>query len=223
MASDDIVSVNQLPPADITLPIHGRIVRPEPVLLEQLRDVSSATASATLHKMGLRYTYVRGPQARIPGRSIVGPAVTLQFMPQREDIASGFGDEHAETSSALWAVFETVAPGDVLVVQAFGDLATGVIGETLTTVFKERGGAGMVIDGCVRNWPRLRALEVPIWAVGVTPQYPSQAGLFPWAYNVPVACGQVLALPGDIVIADDDGAVLVPQQLASELVRVAHR
>lgn len=222
MASDDIVSVDRLPPADITLPIHGRIVRPEPELLNQLRDVSSAMASATLHRMGVRYSFMRGPLPRMPGRSVVGPAVTLQFMPQREDIASGLGAEHAERSSALWAVFETVEPGDVLVVQAFGDPYTGCIGETLTTTFKQRGGAGMVVDGCMRDWPRLRALDVPLWTAGFTPNYASQAGLFPWAYNVPVACGQALVLPGDIIIADDDGAVVVPQQLAHEVARVAH-
>jgi regulator of RNase E activity RraA len=189
-------------------------------LIEQLQAVSSATASATLHKMGVRHTYMHGPLPRTAGRKVVGPAVTLQFMPQREDIASGLGQEHAEKVSALWAVFETVEPGDVLVVQAFGDPSTGCMGEMLTTYFKGRGGAGIVVDGCVRDWPNIRELNVPLWTVGFTPNYASQAGLFPWAYNVPIACGRVLVLPGDIVIADDDGAVLVPKQLAHEVARV---
>lgn len=66
MISDEIVTVDRLPPADITLPIHGRIVRPEHALIEQLRDVSSAAASATLYKMGVQRTFIRGPQPRTP-------------------------------------------------------------------------------------------------------------------------------------------------------------
>ncbi|MFQ3681830.1 ribonuclease activity regulator RraA [Roseiflexus sp.] len=222
MILSDIVTVERLPSADVTLPVHGRIVRPEPALIAQLRDVSSATASATLYAMGVRRTFISGPLPRTPGQRIVGPAVTLQFMPQREDVRSGMGADHAEKSSALWQVFETIEPGDVLVVQAFGDRHTGCVGEMLTTYFKGRGGAGMVVDGCVRDCARIQELDVPLWSVGFTPNYATQAGLMPWGYNVPVACGGVLVLPGDIVIADDDGAVVIPQQLASEVVRVAH-
>jgi regulator of RNase E activity RraA len=221
MADEDYISVDQLPRAEITLPIEGQhFGRPEPALLEQLRHVSSATASQALHKMGVRRTFMRGPLARKPGAKVVGPAVTLQFMPQREDVASGAGQERTEKTSALWAVFEAVQPGDVLVVQAFGDPYTGCMGEMLTTYFMGRGGAGIVVDGCVRDFPKIREIGVPLWTVGVTPNYASQAGLFPWAYNVPVACAQVLVLPGDIIIADDDGAVVVPQQIAPEVARV---
>jgi regulator of RNase E activity RraA len=221
MVHEQIITVDQLPRAEVTLPIVGQHVeRPEAALVQQLTQVGSATASQALHKMGVRRTFLQGPLPRIPGARVVGPAVTLQFMPQREDVASGAGQERTEKSSALWAVFETVHAGDVLVVQAFGDPYTGCMGEMLTTYFRGRGGAGIVVDGCVRDWPRLREIGVPLWTVGFTPNYASQAGLFPWAYNVPVACGGALVLPGDIIIADDDGAVVVPQQLAPEVVRV---
>jgi regulator of RNase E activity RraA len=212
----------QLPyPDNVRLPIEGpAFKRPDKALIEQLQYVSSATASATLHKMGIRQTYIDGPVARIPGTKVVGPAVTLQFMPQREDIASGAGQEQAEKVSALWSVFDTVQPGDVLVIQAWGDTYTGCMGDMLTTYFKGRGGAGVVVDGCVRDWPKIRELEVPMWTVGVTPNYASQSTLFPWAYNVPIACSRVLVMPGDIIIADDDGAVLVPAKMG-ELVAKA--
>jgi regulator of RNase E activity RraA len=219
MARERITPVQELPVPDIRLPISGEIARPEPALIEQLRAVSSATASAMLHKMGVRYTFLQGPLPRTPGTKVVGPAVTLQFMPQREDIASGMGQENIEKVSALWAVFETVENGDVLVVQAFGDRYTGCMGEMLATYFRGRGGAGIVVDGCVRDWPNIQQLNVPLWTVGFTPNYASQSRLFPWAYNVPVACAGVLVLPGDIIIADDDGAVCVPQQLAPEVAR----
>jgi regulator of RNase E activity RraA len=202
-------------PDNVQLPIVGPAYqRPDKSVLEQLTHVSSATASATLHRMGLRQTFMHGPIARTPGAKVVGPAVTLQFMPQREDIASGAGQEQAEKVSALWSVFDAVEPGDVLVVQAWGDPYTGCMGDMLTTYFKGRGGAGVVVDGCVRDWPKIRELGVPMWTKGVTPNYASQATLFPWAYNVPIACSRVLVMPGDIIIADDDGAVMVPAKMA---------
>ena len=230
-----------------TLPIAGPPVRrPDPDLISRLGAVGSATASAVMHRMGVRQTFIQGPLPRQPGAKVVGPAVTLQFMPHREDIVAGTGrgsaayvadgdsadgdsadgdsadspgegvaqEEHVEKRSALWSVFETVQPGDVLVVQAFGDAYTGCMGEMLVTYFKGRGGAGVVVDGCVRDWPRIREIGTPIWTRGFTPNYASQASLFPWAYNVPIACSRVLVIPGDIIIADDDGAVLVPANLA---------
>lgn len=202
-------------PDNISLPIVGpAYARPDKALIEQLHQVSSATASATLHKMGIRQTYMHGPIPRVSGAKIVGPAVTLQFMPQREDIASGLGQEQTEKRSALWSVFDAIEPGDVLVVQAWSDPYTGCMGDMLTTYFKGRGGAGVVVDGCVRDWPKIQELNVPMWTVGVTPNYASQSTLFPWAYNVPIACSRVLVMPGDIIIADDDGAVLVPAKMA---------
>jgi len=204
-----------LPAPDVSLPISGGpIKRPDPALIEALYAVSSATASANLHKLGVRHTFIEGPTSRVPGSKIVGPALTLQFMPQREDVASGIDQEYAERSSALWHVFDSVQPGDVLAVQAFGDPYTGCLGEMLITYFKGRGGAGIVVDGYIRDWPNVEKIGTPLWCCGFTPNYASQSGLYPWAYNVPIACSRVLVLPGDIVIADDDGAVLVPQQLA---------
>ena len=212
----------RLPSPAITLPIVGPpYARPDAALLRQLEVVSRATASAQAHKLGIRHTYIRGPVARQDGAKIVGAAVTLQFMPQREDIASGIAQEYAERSSALWHVLDSVQPGDVLVVAANGDPYTGCLGEMLLTYLKGRGGLGAVVDGCIRDWPRVKQIGLPIWCNALTPNYASQAGLFPWAYNVPVACGGVLVLPGDILIADDDGAVLVPQQVAPLLLQQA--
>jgi regulator of RNase E activity RraA len=214
-----------LPTPAITsaLPIHGAaVVRPDPSVVLALTAVSSATATAELHRMGVRQTFIQGPVTRRPGTRVVGPAVTLQFMPQRDDIANGLAQEKAEKATALPAVFETVQPGDILVVQAFGDPNTGCMGDMLITYFVGRGGAGIVVDGCIRDWPHVRAeLDVPLWTRGVTPNHALQAGLFPWAYNVPVACGGALVIPGDIIIADDDGVVVVPVELAPMLLERA--
>lgn len=201
-------------PDTIELPIDGGpFQRPDPALIEQLYAVSTATASAMMHRMGVRQTFIHGPLPRTPGKKLVGPAVTLQFMPQREDIASGLRQEEGEKRSALWSVFTTVQPGDILAVQAFGDMHTGCLGEMLATYFKGRGGIGIVVDGCVRDWPNIQQIDVGLWSKGFTPNYASQGDFYPWAYNVPIACSRVLVLPGDVIIADDDGAVVVPQRM----------
>jgi len=195
--------------------------RPSQEVLDAFAGVSAATAAGTLHRLGLTRAYMNGPRSLMSGSRVVGSALTLAFMPRREDVAAADGQEYFEKGTALWAVLEEARPFDVLVVQAFGDPFTGCFGEMLVEYFRSRDGAGIVVDGCVRDWPKLERMDVPIWAVGVTPQFASQGGLLPWSYQVPVACGGALVLPGDLVIADGDGAVVVPAQLAEHTARVA--
>ncbi|GAA5189971.1 dimethylmenaquinone methyltransferase [Rugosimonospora acidiphila] len=204
------------------LPVRGGpYERPDPGLIEGIRGISAASACAKLHAQGIRRTFMQGPRPLAGGQRVVGSALTLQFMPQREDVASGLGQEYIERRTALWAVLEAVRPGDVLVVQAYGDSRTGCLGDMLVRYFKRKGGAGIVVDGCVRDSARVAALGVPIWCTGSTPHYASQSDLFPWAYDVPVACGGALVLPGDIVLADDDGAVVVPRRRAGAVIEAA--
>jgi regulator of RNase E activity RraA len=184
-------------------------------------NVSAATASATLHKMGIRRSFVNGPKALTPGGRAVGSAVTLSFMPAREDMARVAGEEQYEKRTALWAVMEEIEQFDILVVQAFGDPFIGCLGEMLTGYIQRRGAAGIVLDGYIRDWPHVKDLGIPIWARGTTPHFGTQGDLIPWGYHQPIACGGVLVLPGDLVVADDDGAVVVPQQLATTTARIA--
>jgi regulator of RNase E activity RraA len=204
------------------LPVRGVDPGPaDPRLVRGLATVSSATACAKLHQQGIRRTFVEGPKPLVGGQKVAGRAVTLQFMPQREDIASGVAQEYVERSTALWAVLEEIQPGDVLVVQAYGSAFTGCFGDMLVRYFERKGGVGIVVDGRIRDSPRVSQLGVPIWCTGTTPHYASQAELFPWAYHVPVAVGGVLALPGDLVVADDDGAVVVPRRKAPDVIESA--
>ena len=108
-------------------------------------------------------------------------------------------------------------PGDVVVVDARGDLTSGVFGAMMMTYFRGRGGVGVVIDGCVRDSSEIKALGLGLWLRGVTPNFHTQTSIYPYAVNVPVACGGVTVVPGDLIIADDDGAVVVPISLAAEL------
>jgi regulator of RNase E activity RraA len=165
---------------------------------------------------------MQGPVSWSPGKAIAGPALTLQFLPKREDL---YGEgEYADPEKQLHRhVLYHVQAGDVVVVDARGDMTAGVFGDMMSTYFKGRGGAGMVIDGCLRDYPNLKKLDIPLWIRGWTPNFHTQTGLMPFAVNVPIACGGVTVVPGDIIVADDDGAVVVPVALAHEVIDKAHQ
>ena len=141
------MSDTPLPHPDVALPVRGGdYVRADAESIAGLSRVTAATASAKLHAMGITRSFVEGPRPLTPGQRVVGSALTLQFMPQREDVASGLGQEYVERRTALWAVLETVQEGDVLVVQANGSPFTGCFGDMLVRYFKRRGGAGIVVE-----------------------------------------------------------------------------
>jgi regulator of RNase E activity RraA len=204
---------------DFALPVRGAAYeRPTRDVLDSFDVISSATACATLHGLGIRRSYIDGPEPLSLGQRVVGSALTLQFMPQREDMASGADQEYAERHTALWHVLEAVQPGDVLVIQAYGSRFSGCVGDILARYFARKGGAGIVVDGRIRDAGRIRELGIPVWSTGTTPHYASQSELVPWAYDVPVAVGGALCMPGDLVVADDDGPVVVPQGMAPKVV-----
>ncbi len=198
-----------------------QIRRPSKRLVQILKEhVGSATAATELSRLGLRDPYMQGLVSYTPGVKIVGPAVTLQFMPKREDL---YGEsEYANPEKQLHRhVLYHAAPGDVVVVDARGDLRSGVFGNMMLTYLKGKGGAGIVVDGCIRDFPIVKTMGLGLWLRGVTPNFHTQTGLMPFAVNVPVACGGVLVIPGDIIVADDDGAVVVPIALARQLAQKA--
>ena len=193
------------------------IVRPSKELVAAVLAVGAASASSTLAHMGIRNCHIQGPVSWSPGKAIAGPALTLQFMPKREDLYSE--TEYADPEKQLHRhVLYHVEEGDIVVVDARGDMTAGVFGDMMSTYFKGRGGAGMVIDGCLRDQPNLKKLDIPIWIRGWTPNFHTQTNLMPFAVNTPIACGGVTVMPGDIIIADDDGAVCVPAALAETVV-----
>ncbi|MCY4605470.1 MAG: ribonuclease activity regulator RraA [Gemmatimonadetes bacterium] len=197
------------------------IQRPPKDLIDALAPISSATAAGELARLGIRDPHIQGPIARTPGKHVVGPALTLQFMPKREDLYAV--DEYADPEKQLHrhALYHT-QPGDIIVVDARGDMHSGVFGEMMLTFFMGRGGIGAVIDGCIRDFPQvLKDLDIGLWLRGTTPNFHTQTNIVPFAVNVPIACGNTLVMPGDIVVADDDGATVVPAQLAPELTEKA--
>ena len=196
------------------------IQRPDKALVEALKSIGSATATGELRRLGIKNAFLQGPVAHTPGASVAGPALTLQFMPKREDLYNDAEYVEPERQLHRHVLYHT-QPGDVVVVDARGDLTSGIFGEMMMTFFKGRGGVGAVIDGCVRDSAEIKKLGLGLWLRGVTPNFHTQTNIFPFAVNVPVACGGVTVVPGDIVVADDDGAVVVPIALAPQLVKKA--
>jgi regulator of RNase E activity RraA len=196
------------------------IKRPPAKYATALAAIGTATATSTLSRLGVRNAHICGPVAVTKGLSIAGPALTLQFMPKREDLYGE--DEYADPEKQLHRhVLYHAQPGDIVVVDARGDMKSGIFGEMMLTYFKGRGGAGVVIDGCIRDYPNAKGLGVGLWLRGLTPNFHTQTDLMPFAVNVPIACGGVLVMPGDIIVADDDGAVVVPAALAPQVIEQA--
>jgi regulator of RNase E activity RraA len=192
------------------------ITRPSRDLVAALAKVGTATASSELYKMGIRNPFIEGPVPFTSGRCIAGPALTLQFMPKREDLYGE--DEYSDREKQLHRhVLYHTEPGDIVVVDARGDMSSGIFGEMMLTYFAGKGGIGMVIDGCLRDAPKAMPLDLGYWIRGFTPNFHTQTVLMPYAVNVPIACGNTFVRPGDIIIADDDGAISVPIHLAAEV------
>jgi regulator of RNase E activity RraA len=112
-------------------------------------------------------------------------------------------------------------PGDIVVVDACADLTSGVFGAMMMTYFRGRGGLDIVVDGAIRDFAEIKELGLGLWLRGVTPNFHAQTDMFPYAVNVPVACGGVAVMPSDIIFADDDGGLVVPIQLAPQLTQKA--
>jgi regulator of RNase E activity RraA len=211
-------------PATPATPMHAitpsAVERPPQAMIDALKHIGSATASGELNRLGYKGCTIIGPTAWTPGTSAVGPALTLQFLPKRADVYDDAEYVAPERQLHRHVLYQA-APGDVVVVDARGELSCGVFGEMMMTYFKGRGGAGVVIDGCVRDIGAIKKLGVGLWIRGATPNFHTQTVQFPAAINVPIACGGALVVPGDIIVADDDGVVVVPRAAAPQLVQRA--
>ena len=190
--------------------------------LEQLRHVSTATLTTQLFKRGLRNVFLQGVAPLVkpaPGAAnVVGPAFTLRNIPAREDLdhVGVFQDpEHPQRKAV-----ETAPAGSVLVQDCRGERAAASVGSILALRLAKRGVAGMVSDGPVRDSGTIAALGLPIWCAGASAPL-NLAKHHAVDMNVPIACGGVAVYPGDIVVADVDGVVIVPREMAAEVARDA--
>lgn len=194
----------------------GQIERPSAELLRLFEGVSSASASGDLRRLGFRIEtiYARGIHPMVPGGRLVGPAVTIRYVPARDDLAAAERENQSRTRNEL---IETLRPGDVLVIDALGREDGGHIGDVIATRIESRGAAGVVIDGAVRDLPFIKQMRMPVFARSATGP---PSSLTPIDVNVPINCGGAAVVPGDIVVADDDGVCIVPRARTEELARI---
>jgi len=144
---------------------------------------------------------------------LVGPAFTLRFTPGREDLSSP--DALASNTSTRHAI-ETADAGSVLVAGAHGIKDAGVFGDILCARAQVRGLAGLVTDGAMRDLQGLKTAGLPVWCDGIAPP-PSYAGLAFMGWQEAVGCGGVTVMPGDMIVADDDGVVVIPIAILDEV------
>ena len=168
-----------------------------------------------LLKKGLRNVWLRGTRPLAPGqRRLVGPAFTLRFVPAREDLAT---PESWSSPISTRAAIEAMLPGCIAVADAMGVTDAGIFGDILCARMKYRGVAGLVTDGVVRDLAGVLATGLPVWCRGAAAP-PSVAGLTFVNWQQPIGCGGVAVFPDDIIVVDDDGAVVIPQALVNEVV-----
>ncbi|MBX3540234.1 MAG: ribonuclease activity regulator RraA [Chelatococcus sp.] len=181
-----------------------------PDLRATLEGVSTATLTTVLLKKGLRNVWIRGAKPLRAGQGkFVGPAFTLRFVPAREDLATP-----ASWASPIStrAAIEAMPEGVIAVVDAMGVTDAGIFGDILCARMAKRGVAALITDGVVRDIVGVETSGLPVWCQGVAAP-PSVAGLTFVGWQEPVACGGVAIFPDDVIVVDDDGAVVIPAAL----------
>lgn len=190
----------------------------EPRVIDILSGITTATLTTLLLKKGLRNVWLRGARPLRAGQPrLVGRAFTLRFVPAREDLAT---PESWSSPISTRAAIEDMPAGCIAVVDAMGVSDAGIFGDILCARMQKRGVTALVTDGVVRDQAGVLGTGLPVWCNGAAAP-PSVAGLTFVAWQQPIACGGVAVFPGDVVVVDDDGAVLIPAALLDEMLLLA--
>jgi regulator of RNase E activity RraA len=178
--------------------------------IDKLRSITTGTITTMLLKKGIRHCWMAGAMPfGSSGKRVVGAAFTLRFVPVREDLATPASwSNPISTRSAI----EAMPEGCVVVADAMGVTGAGIFGDILCMRMVKRGVAGLITDGVMRDKHGVIATGLPVWCAGVAaPASVNQLTFVGW--NEPVGCGGSAIFPGDMIVADDDGAVVIPQAL----------
>src|SRR6185437_6376949 len=164
---------------------------------------------------GLNGLTLDGLRSTRPATRMAGYARTVRYLPLREDLAGRSAGLNAQKQA-----IEEIGAGEVLVIEARGETTAGTIGDILALRAQARGAAGIVTDGAIRDSAALARLDIPAYHAAVHPAVLGRRHV-PWESGVTVACAGVTVQPGDLVIGDDDGVVVLPPGLAPEILAAA--
>ena len=182
------------------------------------KRISTASIATQLYKRGLRNQFIQGVQpVAAKSANMVGQAFTLRYIPAREDrnpIEVFRNADHPQRVAV-----ETCPAGHVLVMDARGDSSAATAGSILVTRMAVRGCAGLVTDGGLRDFEGIGALDMPAYAA--CPSAPTNLTRHEALdLNVPIACGEVAVFPGDVLVGDRDGVMVIPAHLSEEIAEV---
>src|SRR5215212_3333373 len=187
--------------------------------LDKLKTVSTATAATALFKRGFRTQCIQNVHPLSPGQPVlVGPAFTLRYIPAREDLNKL--DVFRDRSHPQRKAVEDCPPGAIMVMDSRKDARAASAGAILVTRMMKRGVAGVVTDGGFRDSAEIAALGIP--AYHQRPSAPTNLTLHQAIeINVPIGCGDAPVFPGDVLVGDADGVIVLPAHLADELAEEA--
>lgn len=187
-----------------------------PDLRAKLSRIPVAALSGQLRKRGLNDVTIDGVHALTPGSRFVGAARTLRFVPHREDLFAA----HGGGQNAQKRAFDAVEEGEVIVIEARGETGSGTLGDILAIRAHARGAAAIVTDGGVRDAEAVAAVGIPVFTAGPHPAVLGRRHV-PWETDVAVGCGGTTVEPGDILVGDGDGVIVIPPALADEVADAA--
>ena len=185
--------------------------------LDLLLIPSTATLTSVLRQHGITWTFMHGIAPLKPNMKMAGPAFTLRYIPMREDLDPGTVDNLKDVQRIG---IEQIDEGEVLVIDARGDTRAGTMGSILATRLHCRGVAGIVTDGAYRDSPVIAELGMAAYAAAMN-AHTNKTIHHPSEIQVPIACGDVAVYPGDIIVGDEEGVVVVPAHLAAQVAQTA--
>ncbi len=187
-----------------------------PEMRERLSKVAVATLSSLMRKKDLSNVSIDGLRSTQPGTVMIGRARTLRYVPNREDLFKSHGGGY----NAQKRLFDSLRPGDVLVMDARQETRSGTLGDILALRAKALGAAGIVTDGGVRDLAEVTEIGVPTYHSGGHPAVLGRLHV-PWGIDETIACGGTTVQPGDVIVGNDDGVLVIPPALLEELVSAA--
>jgi len=181
-----------------------------------LGAISTATITTILLKKGIRRAFMSGPKPMNGTERLVGAAFTMRFVPAREDLAT---PESWASPKSTRAAIEAMPEGVIAVGEARGITEAAIFGDILVARMHQRGVTALVTDGTLRDGVGVLAAGLPVWCAGWAAPA-SVAGHTFVGWQEPIGCGGVAVFPDDIIVADGDGAVVIPQALAEEVAKL---